>query len=68
MPDALEENGGKVSKLSGKIVTNLGLPLTMAIAREEQKLEALGPVVQGIVSLTSSLTWLRGQLVKCFTT
>ena len=27
--------------------------------------EVLGPVVQSIVSLTSSL---RGQLVKCFTT
>ena len=32
---------------------------------QKSKVEDLGPVVQSIVSLTSSL---RGQLVKCFTT
>ena len=32
---------------------------------EKMKYDYLGPIVQSIVSLTSSL---RGQLVKCFTT
>ena len=43
----------------------MSYPFDSTFNAENIKVEDQGPVVQSIVSLTSSL---RGQLVKCFTT
>ena len=53
--------------LEGKtylVVNSTRLIYTLGVLLEREMLNQ-GPVVQSIVSLTSSL---RGQLVKCFTT
>ena len=56
-------NHPKVLDPSNK--TNLDLWIVLKKKKKKKKKKHQGPVVQSIVSLTSSL---RGQLVKCFMT
>ena len=54
-----------VSEDSGKSNQNVHLDIFYTASSRFNRASVQGPVVQSIVSLTSSL---RGQLVKCFTT
>ena len=59
------QNDSKNLDQSYKMDPNLGIVLELKTISYSRLTQDHGPVVQSILSLTSSL---RGQLVKCFTT